>query len=522
MMLKRLYILLVFVLLISVSETWATTKPTNRLIVSGQIINIKYGSPVIGHKVFITIPDVKSGGSGYYKEIFTDSAGVYLDTINTTLAKGSLKVYTLDKDLSKVDSVVNFRFFRNTRMVLLVNLEIEMPFHTHALNPRFKYVQKQEGNKFYFHFIDLTFNNYIVSRKWSFGDGTFSDDINPDHTYKSPGIYRVKLTVQATLSGVISINSFSKMILIPDETFFHIGGQVFIDYFPIDIGNAFLYFKDSTDSFIPVDTVMFDTLGYYIFYNLPKGEYLIKAQPCANSAFYGEKCPTYYGDVLKWQNAESCQVTETCWDYDIHLLGGISDVVGNGSIKGNIFIVDDSLKQFGLLTGENITIFLFDDEESNFTYIYTNKKGAFDFKSLEMGKYKLYPEVTGINNAMFPVELDENNPTIDSVVIEVSMEGVTGILPFNRRNPEMIQGVYPNPATVGDKVVISLNLKTSQQIGCSVFDIMGNLVYHAQPFLTAGDNKLTLLSNNLSNGLYVVSIQTQQGIVATRKLVVNK
>ena len=153
MMLKKLNILLVFVLLISVSEIRATTKPTNVLIVSGQVINIKYGSPVVGHKVYISIPGVKSGGSGYYKEIITDSAGVYLDTINTTLVKGSMKIYTLDKDLRSVDSVVNFRFFRNSRMTLLVNLEIEMPFHTQVLKPRFKYVQKQEGNKFYYHFL---------------------------------------------------------------------------------------------------------------------------------------------------------------------------------------------------------------------------------------------------------------------------------------------------------------------------------------------------------------------------------
>jgi PKD repeat protein len=30
---------------------------------------------------------------------------------------------------------------------------------------------------------------------WSFGDGTMSSEMNPEHTFALPGLYRVSLTV---------------------------------------------------------------------------------------------------------------------------------------------------------------------------------------------------------------------------------------------------------------------------------------------------------------------------------------
>ena len=35
----------------------------------------------------------------------------------------------------------------------------------------------------------------VTSWLWNFGDGTTSTDVNPAHTYNSPGTYKAKLTV---------------------------------------------------------------------------------------------------------------------------------------------------------------------------------------------------------------------------------------------------------------------------------------------------------------------------------------
>lgn len=521
-MLKRNFILFIVVLLSGIVEAGTTINKPNNIIVVGQVINKKYGNAIAKHKVIITTPDSKIGGVGYYKEVFTDDEGFYYDTIKTNYSKGSIEIYTFDKNQQKVDSVVYFRFFRNVEMSLLVNLSIDMPFHTNMLKARFKYVQKQGGNRFYYHFISLSTGQNSISYYWSFGDGIVSRDKNPDHTYLSPGIYRVKLTIESTLNGNSSTNSISKMILIRQKTLFHIGGQVFANLFPIDIGQALLYYKDSTDDFVPVDTVSFDTLGYYIFYNLPEGDYLIKTQPDRQSEFYTIMCPTYYGDVLKWQNAEICNVCSTNWDYDIHLKPVEEFVSGQGAIKGNVFVVDNGLKQFGVNSGENITLYLLDSVKNSISYLYTGPNGDFDFSDLDLTKYKLFPEVTGINTSEIEVELNEETPEIDSMFIELSLSNVDFIVPGKKVSLGLMDNLYPNPFTNGTQVVVLVKLKKSQEIACVITDFTGQTVYINHLFLDGGQSKFSIPAGSFANGVYVVSITDKQGHTDTKQLVINR
>ncbi len=521
-MLKKYSILFIVLLLSGVAEVYATSNKPNNIIVTGQIINKKYGNAIANHKVIITTPDIKSNGQNYYKEVFTDDDGFYYDTIRTNLTKGKLEVYTFDKNQQKIDSTVYYRFFRNTEMSLLVNLLIDMPFHTNILKARFRYVQKQGGNRFYYRFINLSSGQNIVSYKWSFGDGVVSYEKNPDHTYLSPGIYRVKLIIQSTMNGNPSTNAYSKMILIREKSLYHIGGQVFADYFPIDYGKAFLYYKDSIDTYIPVDTVSFDTLGFYIFYNLPNGDYLIKAQPDRESEFYGSMCPTYYGDALKWQNSETCNICTTNWDYDIHLLPTEGLMAGEGAIKGNIFVVDRGLKRFGLSTGENISLYLLDSTGNSMTYLYTGYDGDFDFSEINLSKYKLFPEVTGVNTSEIEVELNEETPQIDNMVIELSLSSVDFIFPGKKVNHGLLNNLYPNPLANGEQVVLSVKLKKSQQITCSITGITGKIVYSNRFFLHEGQSDVVVPAGRFSNGVYVVTVTDKQGNFDSRQLVIAR
>gem|GEM_PF-2389593 len=521
-MLKRNFILFTILLFTAIIETVIAGNKPNNIIITGQIINKKYGNAIINHKVVISTPDIKMGGQGYYKVIYTDNEGFYYDTIRTNLVKGSLKISTIDKNQQIVDSTVYYRFFKCTEMSLLVNLSINMPFHTNQLKARFKYVQKQGGNKYYYRFINLSTGQNIVSYQWSFGDGTVSYDKNPDHTYLSPGIYRVKLIIKSSMNGTSSTNSLSKMILIREKTLYHIGGQVFADLFPVDYGKAFLYYKDSADTFTPIDTVLFDTLGYYIFYNLPEGDYLIKAQPDKESEFYGKLCPTYYGDVLKWQQSNLCHVCSTSWDYDISLLSGEGVLTGNGAIKGNIFLVDNELKKYGLYSGANITLYLLDTIGKNMTYLYTGADGDFDFSELNLEKYKLFPEVTGVNTSEIAVELNEETPQVDSLIIELSLSGINFIIPSKKVNPRLINNLYPNPVVNSEKALLSVKLKTAQEITLTITDFTGKTISNNSLHFNSGQTKVAIPVGKLSNGIYTVSITDKEGRTDTRQLIINR
>ncbi|MFB9863661.1 PKD domain-containing protein [Rufibacter immobilis] len=51
----------------------------------------------------------------------------------------------------------------------------------------------------------------ILRRQWNFGDGSFSEEVNPTHTYKTPGTYQVTLRVW---SGIVCMESISKTITV--------------------------------------------------------------------------------------------------------------------------------------------------------------------------------------------------------------------------------------------------------------------------------------------------------------------
>lgn len=57
---------------------------------------------------------------------------------------------------------------------------------------------------------------------WNFGDGNFSNEINPSHTFNTPGTYEITLSVTSKDDGVIRTSSIESMIVInpePDANF---------------------------------------------------------------------------------------------------------------------------------------------------------------------------------------------------------------------------------------------------------------------------------------------------------------
>ncbi len=63
-------------------------------------------------------------------------------------------------------------------------------------------------------------NGQILSWSWSFGDGSFSTDQNPTHTYGMPGDYIVCLTVKAIgANGQTCEGTFCQTVTVPEDCF---------------------------------------------------------------------------------------------------------------------------------------------------------------------------------------------------------------------------------------------------------------------------------------------------------------
>ncbi|MFA5414342.1 MAG: MEMAR_RS02690 family S-layer glycoprotein [Methanoregula sp.] len=103
-----------------------------------------------------------------------------------------------------------------------------------------------------------TSSNCPTSWFWDFGDGTFSTEQNPVHTYTSPGIYTVSLTVtntfgedSVTQSNFITVTSpiSPTTDYYPVNTSIHQGATVFIGEQGMNLTPALAYFsKDAPDS----------------------------------------------------------------------------------------------------------------------------------------------------------------------------------------------------------------------------------------------------------------------------------
>ncbi len=100
------------------------------------------------------------------------------------------------------------------------------------------------ANPLLIHFTDSSSGN-INSRRWDFGDGNSSSEINPDHSFAEAGTYNVCLTVYSADSVCQSV--ICHLITVDENLYFPIFGQVLADFFPADSVIVELY-KSKKDS----------------------------------------------------------------------------------------------------------------------------------------------------------------------------------------------------------------------------------------------------------------------------------
>jgi PKD repeat protein len=132
------------------------------------------------------------------------------------------------------------------------------------------------GSPTYFYDQSYTFGNYQINNwVWDFGDGDTSHQQNPQHTYKNPGVYNVKLTTKTNFGSCIpgmvtqsvkvnnpvadfsfSSNIFKSNVLFSDETS---GGVTTSWYW--DFGDPQSYYNNFSNAKSP--THSFDTVGWY-------------------------------------------------------------------------------------------------------------------------------------------------------------------------------------------------------------------------------------------------------------------
>ncbi|MEO1436870.1 MAG: zinc-dependent metalloprotease, partial [Bacteroidota bacterium] len=81
--------------------------------------------------------------------------------------------------------------------------------------------------------------------------------------------------------------------------------------------------------------------------------------------------------------------------------------------------------------------------------------------------------------------------------------------------------VFPNPMVSGTALQIELDIKEATDIVIALYDVNGRLLRSTDNLFAAGRNDFRFNTGDLANGLYILSLQSEEGVLH-QKIVVSK
>lgn len=362
--------------------------------------------------------------------------------------------------------------------------------------------------------LDVTFNGFMVygqpaTYSWDFGDGQTGGGQTVSHQYSASGIYFVSLTTVTQDSSNCTYSS-GQSITVGDSTQWNqVYGQVFAGSFPIELGSVMIFSLDTNQNYFPfIDVCPVDSFGIYYFSMVPLGNYYIQAFPILPAGYL----PTYYGDVLNWEEATLITLGEANNPYNINLLPAESYVPGIGAIHGQI---NSGEMKSGMV--DKITMILMNEAGQAISFQSVDMEGGFDFPELDYGTYYLYPELAGCQGENIKVELTPEQAEAD-VVLTFTGNHILGL---DETNPTMYAGVvYPNP--VRDQAQISVNLSESSRLHIELVGLTGQCLYSRTDQLGSGATTITIPVHQFREGMYMLRMFTDNGLNINRKFMIYR
>jgi len=361
--------------------------------------------------------------------------------------------------------------------------------------------------------LSISFTGHMVNGQpatysWDFGDGQTGQGESVVHQFPNSGIYYVTLTT-VTQDPTACTWTTSQSITVGDSTQWNqVYGQVFAGSFPLEDGLVMIFSLDTTTAgFLPfIDISMIDSSGIYYFPMVPQGDYVIYAIPFIPTGYI----PTYYGDVIGWEDATVVSLGQANNPYDINLVAATSFTPGIGTITGQIYT---PLKN--TLT-DKITMLLKNESGQTISFQQVNIDGQFDFSGLDYGIYYLYAEMAGCQSDQIMVEITAEEPDA-GVMMTFSGNQILG---FRDANPTLEGGVvYPNP--VKETANIRVTSAKASSVTIELYNMTGMVALRLQEHLSAGETTLSIPVSHIPDGLYTLRIYTDSGLNLTRKLLIT-
>jgi hypothetical protein len=271
-----------------------------------------------------------------------------------------------------------------------------------------------------------------------------------------------------------------------------------------DTGMAFLYRKYAND-LIAVDTTIFFQFGYYWFSQVREGNYIVKVGLTDQSLNYMNFIASYHEGSLFWNEATTVELTDSNnYFANINLIKLNDLQTGPGAISGNLTMSAGKQENEGSLSG--FEIILMNQSAIPLTFGITDESGNFSFENVPLGTYLLYAEATGFYSVFETIILNEENPVVNQISLTIydHMVGIEN----NADNGLNHVTVYPNPVLT----ILNIRLKTESASDAiiRIYDSWGRLKNERQVYLTAGNQTLQYDCQDLSSGIYFISIHSDK------------
>jgi PKD repeat protein len=368
------------------------------------------------------------------------------------------------------------------------------------------------GNPYTYQFTDLSTGS-IGAWSWNFGDDENSTLQNPTHTYSEPGTYQIILTITSSCSYCSDTDTLQ--ITIEENSFFNLGGTVYGGELPIDEGFAYLY-KMEDNQIVDVFASFISEYGYYDFYQLTEGDYILKAELSPNSSIFGEYIPTYYGNVSSWVDATTIQLQSDIWDANVQLIPVSSSSSGTGQISGQVIKNSSPKEENGPVA--NVEVLLKNQDDMVLDITYTDEEGNYLFENLEMGDYQIIVEITGKYCTPAEITLTEDTPIAENMVFFIDDNNIALSIQDHLPNSiGYIGEIYPNPSS--NNANLCINVKEATMLSWQIMDISGKIIMQQNHPLFASENTIEIDLYNIDAGIYFLKLSFENKYQTTRKLI---
>lgn len=382
-------------------------------------------------------------------------------------------------------------------------------------------VDSNSNAMYRYSFIDLTTGN-PDGWVWDFGDGNYSQEQHPEHTYEEAGTYQVCLTSwNSNYPGCTD----SHCILVKTENYFNLGGLAFIGDNPLnnpeptgDTGLAILYRQNGNGKYIAVDTNLFHELGYYWFNDMMEMDYLVRISLSPGSVHYNDFTPSYYPGSLTWYDADVFALSDNLFEMNTSMMSAPGTEIGPGRISGRV-ISGDKRGVEANRSFYDVPVILTNQSFIPVKWTLTNEYGQFNFNNLPYGTYRLYADVTGIWPDADVIVLDESYPAADTTWIKMYHGSPFGVEEQNMGDIR-INTLYPNPVTFNANLRLEAERNLLVQI--DIINLTGQIIFSNGYQAEKGTNNIRIPLGDIPDGLYLVSIKHEgQKQVLIKKFIKN-